>query len=144
MAFFDKLGEKISSKSKEVAQKAKDLTDVTKLNAQVSAEEKTINELYFKIGKAYYESHCDGPVEPAFEELFGQVESCLLYTSVRRREGGDLPPEILFDGHVLDDGFHHQLAAVKACLICGVGDAPLQCLGLGMGGYPAFHGLALV
>ena len=75
MAFFDKLGETISSKSKEVAQKAKDLTDVTKLNAQVSAEEKTINELYFKIGKAYYESHCDGPVEPAFEELFGQVES---------------------------------------------------------------------
>ena len=46
IAFFDKLGETISSKSKEVAQKAQDLTDVTKLNAQAVSYTHLIEETY--------------------------------------------------------------------------------------------------
>ncbi|BCN31434.1 zinc ribbon domain-containing protein [Anaeromicropila herbilytica] len=55
MDFFEKLGDTISSKSKQVAQKAKDLAEISKLNGQVSTEEDVIKNAYIAIGKMYYE-----------------------------------------------------------------------------------------
>ena len=55
MAFFEKLGEKISSTSKDVAKKTKDLADITRINMQISGEEDNIKDLYNQIGKKYYE-----------------------------------------------------------------------------------------
>ncbi len=59
MDFFDKVGETISSKSRDVVKKAKDLADVTNLNGQINCQEEIINKAYAEIGKAYFELHKD-------------------------------------------------------------------------------------
>lgn len=53
MAFFDDLSKKITDASTKTIQKGKDLTDVARLNSQISAEENRINTLYGMIGKQY-------------------------------------------------------------------------------------------
>lgn len=55
MEFFDKLGGTISSKSKQVAQKAKDMAEISKLNGQIVTEEDKIKNAYLAIGKLYYD-----------------------------------------------------------------------------------------
>ena len=66
MGFFDGLGgslaEKgreaaglISSKSKDVAQKAKEMSEVAGLKSLISASEKAINQAYMDIGTKYYQ-----------------------------------------------------------------------------------------
>ena len=57
MDFFDKVGEAITSTSKDVVKKAKDLAETTNLNVQISSQEKIINTAYTEIGKVYYEEH---------------------------------------------------------------------------------------
>lgn len=63
MAFLDKIGKTITSTSKDVAKKTKDLTEIARLNSQISAEQKRIEETYYKIGKIYYEEYKDTSLE---------------------------------------------------------------------------------
>jgi RNA polymerase subunit RPABC4/transcription elongation factor Spt4 len=63
MAFFEKIGEKITSTSKDVAKKTKEITEVTKLNSQINSEEDKIKVKYSEIGKLYYESFMAAPNE---------------------------------------------------------------------------------
>ena len=69
MAFFDKLGETISTKSKDVAKKAKDLTEIARLSGQVSSKENALEELYCAIGKLYYGQNKDTVNSPFAEQL---------------------------------------------------------------------------
>lgn len=57
MSIFDQIGEKISSAGQETATKAKKFAETTKLNNRIGDYEKQISQLYFEIGKAYYEKH---------------------------------------------------------------------------------------
>lgn len=57
MDFFDKLGETISTKSKDVAKKAKEIAEVVSLNAKISTQEDIINKAYQDIGKKFYEQN---------------------------------------------------------------------------------------
>jgi ribosomal protein L40E len=57
MDFFEKVGDTITGKSKELAKKAKDVTDIAKLNSQISSEKDKINKNYIEIGRAYYNAH---------------------------------------------------------------------------------------
>ncbi|WP_124068387.1 zinc ribbon domain-containing protein [Clostridium sp. E02] len=59
MAFFDKVGETISSKSKDVIKKAKDLAEISSLNGQINSQEEVINKTYSEIGQTYFEIHKD-------------------------------------------------------------------------------------
>ncbi len=72
MEFFEKIGNKISSGSKDVAKKAKDLTELTKLNSRIKNYEDLIKELQLQIGKQYFEATRDNPT-PEFMELFQNV-----------------------------------------------------------------------
>jgi RNA polymerase subunit RPABC4/transcription elongation factor Spt4 len=72
MPFFEKLGEKITSTSKDVAKKTKDITDVTKMNSQINTEEDKIKTKYGEIGKLYYESFKATPDE-MFSDLFAAI-----------------------------------------------------------------------
>ena len=67
MAFFDKSWETITTKSKDIASKAKEIAEVSSLNGQISACENRIQQEYLEIGKVYYENYKDTP-----EELFGE------------------------------------------------------------------------
>lgn len=59
MAFFNKVGETISSKSRDVAKKAKDFAEVSSLNGQINSQEDNINKMYLEIGKQYFNKYKD-------------------------------------------------------------------------------------
>lgn len=56
MAFFEELGKTISGTGKEVATKARTLTETIQLRTQISAEKANLDEAYAAIGKLFYES----------------------------------------------------------------------------------------
>lgn len=57
MAFWEDFGETISIKGKEMADKAKNLTDIASLKGQIVSYENTISKYYREIGHDYYEAH---------------------------------------------------------------------------------------
>ncbi len=65
MAFLGKIRETVTDTSKMVAQKAKDMAEVTKLSGQISSEESKIKEAYLAIGKRYFEENM-GEVSDAY------------------------------------------------------------------------------
>lgn len=82
MEFFEKIGNKISSGGKDVAKKAKDITELTKLNSRIKNYEDMIKELQLQIGKLYFEANRNNPA-PEFMELFqnvinaqGEIDRC--------------------------------------------------------------------
>lgn len=56
MAFFEELGKTLTDTGKEVATKAKALTETLQLKTQISAEKTKLEEAYAVIGKQYYET----------------------------------------------------------------------------------------
>ncbi len=59
MDFFDKLGDKIVSASREVSDMAKDVSDSTKLSYDIRKKKQDLDVLYKDLGKKYYESNKD-------------------------------------------------------------------------------------
>lgn len=82
MDFFNKAKEKIAKTSGDVAKKAKDMAEVTKLNSQISDSEKNIKALYNEIGKYVYENlKDDAPAEiaekmSAIDAAFADIARC--------------------------------------------------------------------
>lgn len=72
MAFFDNVKSKLTSTSQTAVQKAKDLTELTKLTAQVNDAEKKINDLYYKLGFEIYKAYREEPLETGAEH-FAQI-----------------------------------------------------------------------
>ena len=67
MEFFEKMKGAVSSKSKEVADKAKDTAEILNLKGQISTCEEVIKKNYLEIGRLYYEQHGQEP-DAAFEK----------------------------------------------------------------------------
>ena len=63
MDFLDKIGETLSTKGKEVSDKAKDMAEIVNLKGQVHTCEELIKKRYTEIGKLYYEKHGSMPDE---------------------------------------------------------------------------------
>ncbi len=57
MSVFDNFGKKVSGIGQQTVAKAKEWSDVTKLNSQISDEQKKIDECYKTIGKLYVSKH---------------------------------------------------------------------------------------
>lgn len=57
MALWDNLGKKTTETTAKAIQKAKELSDITKLNSMISDEEKKISNNYYQIGKLYVSIH---------------------------------------------------------------------------------------
>lgn len=74
MGFFDELQGKLVKGSKAVAVKGKEVADITKLKVQISAEERKLDDLYAKIGKAFYEAN---PGSQIYAEEFAQITASL-------------------------------------------------------------------
>lgn len=62
MAFWENLGGTITAKSKEVADKAKNFTDIASLKGQIVTQENAIQRYYKEIGRAYYAVHKDDEI----------------------------------------------------------------------------------
>lgn len=63
MDFFEKLGDTITTKGKEVTGKAKDLAEIANLKSQINTCEDVIKKNYIEIGRLYYEKHGQEPEE---------------------------------------------------------------------------------
>lgn len=72
MALFDTFSKKASEAGQNALQKAKELSDISRLNAMISDEEKSINNLYYQIGKLYVTIHKDNP-EPDFSGVINSI-----------------------------------------------------------------------
>lgn len=72
MDFFNKLAETITDTSKVVAQKAKDVAEISRITGQISAEESRINAAYLSIGKRFYEENA-GEVMEAYIQDFSVI-----------------------------------------------------------------------
>ena len=72
MALFDQMKGKLSQAGQNTAKKAKDLTEVARLNSVISSAERQISELYGKIGYGVYCAYCKNPI-PEVRELIEQV-----------------------------------------------------------------------
>ncbi len=71
MDFFNKAKEKITKTSSDVAKKAKDLSEISKLNAQITTNEAKIKATYSEIGQYVYENlKDDAPEEIAAKMAF--------------------------------------------------------------------------
>ena len=64
MDFFEKLGDTISAKGKEVADKAKDAAEILRLKSQISTCEEVIKKNYLEIGKLFFEQYGEEPEAP--------------------------------------------------------------------------------
>lgn len=66
MAFFDDLKQKVLVGSKQVADKAKEMAEITKFRSQIVAEKNKMKEAYSVLGQLYYEAHKDDPENDDF------------------------------------------------------------------------------
>jgi len=57
MAFLDDISKKLSAAGGDVISRGKAFADITRLNSNISEEEKKINNTYFQIGKLYVSLH---------------------------------------------------------------------------------------
>lgn len=72
MVFMDDMKDKFSRAGRSTVRKAKDLSEIAKLNSAISDAETRITELYVKIGYEIYRIYRDDPL-PEVAELIGEV-----------------------------------------------------------------------
>lgn len=69
MEFFEKVGETITAKGKDVADKAKDFAEIASLRSQISTCEEVMKKNYLEIGKLYYEQFKEAEVNDFAEQI---------------------------------------------------------------------------
>ena len=74
MDIFEKVGETVVTKGKEVADKAKEIAEIANLRNQISTCEEVMKKNYIEIGKNYYNQYGDMPEEP-FEKQCRSIKN---------------------------------------------------------------------
>jgi len=59
MDLFEKIGDTITTKGREAADKAKEIAEIANLRSQIATCEEVIKKNYLEIGKLYYELYGD-------------------------------------------------------------------------------------
>lgn len=59
MAFFDKVSGTLAARGRDVADKAKELAELNRLNGQIHAQQSKADKIYMEIGKVVYESRAN-------------------------------------------------------------------------------------
>lgn len=72
MALFDTMKNKISAAGQTTVQKAKDLTEITRLNSTISGAEEQVRELYTTMGYEVYRAYYENPL-PEVAALIDQI-----------------------------------------------------------------------
>ena len=76
MDFFEKVGETITSKGKDVAGKAKDMAEIASIRSQINTCEEVIKKNYMEIGRLYYEQFKEA-------EYNDYIEQCTAITNAK-------------------------------------------------------------
>lgn len=114
MDFFNKLGETLTNKSKEVAQTARDVKDLASLNAKIGQQENKIKTWYQVIGEKVYRAEKDQE-HSALETEFSMITEAFaeigrLKKEIEKIKGVKTCPSCHAE---VDDG-------VKFCPECGI------------------------
>ena len=117
MDFFNKLGETIANKSKEVAQSARDVKDMASLKAKIGQQESRIKNWYQVIGEKVYRAEKDQK-HSALETEFSMITDAFaeigrLKKEMEKIKGVKTCPSCKAE---VDD-------SVKFCPECGCGSA---------------------
>ena len=88
MAFFDKLSETLTNASKDVSQKAKDLSGVAKLTMDIHTKEDQVQKMYAQIGELYFEEHNND--ETAAYQQMAQIKETLSVIEDMKKELSEL------------------------------------------------------
>ncbi len=97
MDFFNKVGETITNKGKDVTKKVKDIAEIGNLNGQISVQEEIIQNLYFEMGKMFYEDNKEKEDTPYQEkcqqikEAYGEIDR--LKTAIQNLKGIQVCPK---------------------------------------------------
>lgn len=57
MDFFQKIGNTLSNTGKDIAKKTKDMSDISRLNHEITKQQEQINRTYSEIGKLYFQNY---------------------------------------------------------------------------------------
>ncbi len=74
---FEKITETITSVGKTASEKAKTSTDYAKLSIKLSGEEKTLAELYRRVGKIYYDANNGCTQDEETTLLFAEISDSI-------------------------------------------------------------------
>ena len=85
MGFFDQLTESVSKFTKDIGNKAQEITDTAKLNSKINDANSTIKNTYTAIGEAYYKMHKDDE-NIEMEEQFQIIRDALETVDECRRQ----------------------------------------------------------
>lgn len=85
MAFWEDFSETISMKSKEMADKAKNITDIASLKGQIVSYENTILRNYREIGRAYYNAHKEDITKEFPTEMDNIAEAERMITELKQK-----------------------------------------------------------
>jgi hypothetical protein len=85
MAFLDKIGKKIGDVAGSASEMAKDFAETTKLNSEVSAEEKKISQYFLEIGKYVFEQEKDNPESPVAVTINKIMESMKTIEDLKKK-----------------------------------------------------------
>lgn len=113
MAFFDDLSKKLTQAGQATIQKTKEIADITRINSNISDEEKRISNFYTEIGKLYFSLHSED-FESDFAGMFDGI-------NVSKDKIKELRNEL------------EQIKGVKRCPNCGaeVSNESVFCSGCG-------------
>ncbi len=97
MDFFNKVGSTISSKSKDVTKKAKELAEIAKLTGQIAEKEESVKGAYIELGKYVYETQKEDAPEEV-PEKFAVIDATVeeidhLKREIRRLKGRQECPD---------------------------------------------------
>ncbi len=74
MGFFDKLGDTVTEVGNNVSLKAKEVSEITRLNAKIRTDKTSMKEAYESIGKKVYECRKSGAELPDFTSEMEIIE----------------------------------------------------------------------
>jgi len=86
MAFFGEIGKKISETTQSAVKGTKDFAEVTKLNSQISDEQKQIDNAYLQMGKLYYDRFATTTDDAEFAAFCTAINQNLAKISTLRAE----------------------------------------------------------
>ena len=97
MDFFNKVGSTISSKSKDVTKKAKELAEIAKLTGQIAEKEESVKGAYIELGKYVYDTQKEDAPEEVTEK-FAVIDATVeeidhLKKEIRRLKGRQECPD---------------------------------------------------
>jgi hypothetical protein len=76
MAIFDEIGKRLTNAGQSVVKGTKDFADVSRLNSQISEEQRKLGQMFHQLGQQFYEQY-GSSAEAPFREQCAAIEGVI-------------------------------------------------------------------